>query len=148
MKTYSPKPEHIERRWYVVDASDQVLGRIASEVAALLRGKHKPIFAPHMDTGDHVVVINASKIVLTKDKAANKGVYRYSGYPGGMKTESYEKLLGRKPEEAIRRSIAGMLPKGPLGRQMIKKLKVYAGPEHPHAAQLPVVLELAAAKAR
>src|SRR6476646_4806449 len=142
MKTYSPKPEHIERSWYVMDASGQVLGRLASEVATLLRGKHKPIFAPHMDTGDHVVVINASKVVLTKDKAAKKGVYRYSGYPGGLKTETYEKLLGRKPEEAIRRSIAGMLPKGPLGRQMIKKLKVYAGPEHPHSAQQPVVLDL------
>jgi large subunit ribosomal protein L13 len=119
---------------------------MCTEAARVLRGKHKPIFAPHIDTGDHVVVINASKVVLTKDKAANKGVYRYSGYPGGMKTESYEKLLGRKPEEAIRRSIAGMLPKGPLGRQMIKKLKVYAGPEHPHAAQLPVALELDAAE--
>ena len=147
-RTFSPKPADIKREWIVIDATDVVLGRLASHTAAILRGKHKPTFAPHIDTGDHVVVINASKVVLTKDKAANKGVYRYSGYPGGLKTESYEKLLGRKPEEAIRRSIAGMLPKGPLGRQMIKKLKVYAGPEHPHAAQLPVVLDLADAKAR
>lgn len=148
MRTYSPKPADVQRQWHVIDATDVVLGRLASQTAILLRGKHKPIFAPHIDTGDHVVIINASKIVLTKDKAANKGVYNYSGYPGGMKTESYERLLGRKPEEAIRRSIQGMLPKGPLGRQMIKKLKVYGGPEHPHAAQLPVVLDLAAAKAR
>jgi large subunit ribosomal protein L13 len=148
MPTYSPKASEITRAWHVIDADGLVLGRMCTEAARVLRGKHKPIFAPHIDTGDHVVVINASKVVLTKDKAANKGVYRYSGYPGGLKTESYEKLLGRKPEEAIRRSIQGMLPKGPLGRQMIKKLKVYAGPEHPHAAQLPVVLDLAAAKAR
>jgi large subunit ribosomal protein L13 len=146
--TYAVKASEIERSWWVVDAADQTLGRLATRIATLLEGKHKPIYSPHLDTGDHVVVINASKVVLTKDKAANKGVYRYSGYPGGLKTESYEKLLGRRPEEAIRRSIQGMLPKGPLGRQMIKKLKVYAGPEHPHAAQLPVVLDLAAAKAR
>jgi large subunit ribosomal protein L13 len=148
MPTYSPKASEITRAWHVIDAEGLVLGRMCTEAARVLRGKHKPIFAPHIDTGDHVVVVNASKVVLTKDKAANKGVYRYSGYPGGLKTESYEKLLGRKPEEAIRRSIQGMLPKGPLGRQMIKKLKVYAGPEHPHAAQLPVVLDLAAARAR
>ena len=148
MPTYSPKASEITRAWHVIDADGLVLGRMCTEAARVLRGKHKPIFAPHIDTGDHVVVINASKVVLTKDKAAKKGVYRYSGYPGGLKTETYEKLLGRKPEEAIRRSIAGMLPKGPLGRQMIKKLKVYAGPEHPHAAQQPVVLDLTAAKAR
>ena len=148
MPTYSPKASEITRAWHVIDADGLVLGRMCTEAARVLRGKHKPTFAPHIDSGDHVVVINASKVVLTKDKAANKGVYRYSGYPGGLKTETYEKLLTRKPEEAIRRSIQGMLPKGPLGRQMIKKLKVYAGPEHPHAAQLPVVLDLAAAKAR
>ena len=106
MPTYSPKASEITRAWHVIDADGLVLGRMCTEAARVLRGKHKPIFAPHIDTGDHVVVINASKVVLTKDKAANKGVYRYSGYPGGMKTESYEKLLGRKPEEAIRRSIA------------------------------------------
>ena len=142
MPTYSPKASEITRAWHVIDAEGLVLGRMCTEAARVLRGKHKPTFAPHIDSGDHVVVINASKIVLTKDKAANKGVYRYSGYPGGMKTESYEKLLGRRPEEAIRRSIQGMLPKGPLGRQMIKKLKVYSGPEHPHTAQKPQPFEI------
>ena len=142
MPTYSPKASEITRAWHVIDADGLVLGRMCTEAARVLRGKHKPIFAPHIDTGDHVVVINASKVVLTKDKAANKGVYRYSGYPGGLKTESYEKLLGRKPEEAIRRSIAGMLPKGPLGRRIIKKLKIYKGSEHEHTAQKPRVLDI------
>jgi large subunit ribosomal protein L13 len=148
MRTYTPKASEITHAWHVIDADGLVLGRLCTEAARVLRGKHKPTFAPHIDTGDHVVIVNASKIVLTRGKADAKSVYRYSGYPGGLKTERYSDLLGRKPEEAIRRSIHGMLPKGPLGRQMIKKLKVYAGPEHPHAAQSPAVLDLPAAKAR
>lgn len=148
MRTYSPKASEITRAWHVIDAEGLVLGRLCTEVARLLRGKHKPIFAPHMDTGDHVIVVNASKIVLTSGKADREQVYRYSGYPGGLKSETYGEFLARKPADAIRHSVAGMLPKGPLGRQMIKKLKVYAGPDHPHSAQSPVVLDLSAAKAR
>jgi large subunit ribosomal protein L13 len=148
MRTYSPKASEITHAWHVIDAEGLVLGRMCTEAARVLRGKHKPTFAPHMDTGDHVVIVNAAKIVLTSNKAELKGVHRYSGYPGGLKTETYANLMSRKPEEAIRNSIRGMLPKGPLGRQMIKKLKVYAGAEHPHAAQMPVVLDLSAAKSR
>jgi large subunit ribosomal protein L13 len=148
MRTYSPKASEITRAWHVIDAEGLILGRLCTEAARLLRGKHKPIFAPHMDTGDHVVIINASKIVLTANKGDDRMVHSYSGYPGGLKSESYNKLLARKPSDAIRHSVRGMLPKGPLGRQMIKKLKVYAGPEHPHAAQMPEPLELAHAKAR
>lgn len=148
MRTYSPKASEITRAWHVVDAEGMVLGRLCTEVARILRGKHKPIFAPHIDTGDHVIVVNADKVVLSRNKAEQKQVYRHSGYPGGLKTERYSELLARKPADAIRRSVAGMLPHGPLGRQQIKKLKVYAGPEHPHAAQQPVVLEIEAAKAR
>ena len=148
MSTYSPKASEITRAWHVIDAEGMVLGRLCTEPARILRGKHKPIFAPHIDTGDHVVIVNADKVVLTKGKADAKNVYRYSGYPGGLKTERYSDLLGRDAAEAIRRSVKGMLPKGPLGRQQMKKLKVYAGPEHPHAAQMPVVHEIAAAKAR
>ncbi len=148
MGTYSPKASEITRAWHVIDAEGMVLGRLCTEAARLLRGKHKPIFAPHMDTGDHVVIVNADKVVLTSGKAEREMVYRYSGYPGGLKSESYQHLLDRKPAEALRLSIAGMLPKGPLGRQMITKLKVYAGPDHPHAAQnpTPVVLKKAAAR--
>jgi len=148
MGTYSPKASEITRAWHVIDADGMVLGRLCTEAARLLRGKHKPIFAPHMDTGDHVVIVNADKVVLTSGKADREMVYRYSGYPGGLKSESYQHLLDRKPAEALRLSIAGMLPKGPLGRQMITKLKVYAGPDHPHAAQnpTPVVLKKAAAR--
>lgn len=148
MGTYSPKASEITRAWHVIDADGMVLGRLCTEAARLLRGKHKPIFAPHMDTGDHVVIVNADKVVLTSGKADREMVYRYSGYPGGMKSESYQQLLDRKPAEALRMSIAGMLPKGPLGRQMITKLKVYAGPDHPHSAQqpTPVVLKNAAAR--
>ena len=142
MKTYSPKPEHIERRWYVVDASDQVLGRIASEVAALLRGKHKPIFAPHMDTGDHVIIINCDKIVLTAGKAEKKLSYRHSGYPGGLKRQPYTDLLEKRPDRAVEKAVQGMLPHTTLGRQMAGKLKVYAGPDHPHQAQQPVPYEI------
>jgi large subunit ribosomal protein L13 len=140
MKTYSPKPEHIERSWYVVDASGQVLGRLASEVATLLRGKHKPIFAPHMDTGDHVVVINADKVELSGNKAQNKFAYRHSGYPGGIKGVRYADLLATRPVAAVEKAVRGMLPKNRLGRQQIKKLHVVAGAEHPHAAQKPVHL--------
>jgi large subunit ribosomal protein L13 len=148
MRTYTPKASEINRAWHVIDADGLVLGRLCTEAARLLRGKHKTTFAPHIDTGDHVIIVNAAKVVLTSGKAEQKGVHRYSGYPGGLKTESYANLLDRKPEEAVRNSVRGMLPKGPLGRQMISKLKVYAGPEHPHSAQSPVVLDLSAAKAR
>jgi large subunit ribosomal protein L13 len=148
MRTYSPKASEIQRAWHVIDAEGMILGRLCTEAARILRGKHKPIFAPHMDTGDHVIVINASKIVLTSGKADRHMVHRYSGYPGGLKSESYASLLSRKPEDAIRRSVKGMLPKGPLGRQMVKKLKVYAGPQHPHAAQNPTTLDLPHAAAR
>jgi large subunit ribosomal protein L13 len=142
MKTYSPKPEHIERRWYVVDAGGQVLGRVATEVATLLRGKHKPMFAPHMDTGDHVIVINADKVELTGNKGRDKIAWRHSGYPGGIKGVQYSELLATKPIAAVEKAVRGMLPKNRLGRQMIKKLHVVAGPEHPHQAQQPVALAL------
>lgn len=148
MRTYSPKASEITAAWHVIDAEGLVLGRMCTEAARVLRGKHKPTFAPHIDTGDHVIIVNAAKIVLTSNKAELKGVHRYSGYPGGLKTETYANFMSRKPEEAIRNSIRGMLPKGPLGRQMIKKLKVYGGAEHPHAAQMPVVFDLSAAKSR
>ena len=148
MRTYTPKASEIRRAWYVVDAEDLVLGRVATEVARVLRGKHKPIFAPHIDTGDHVIVVNASKVVLTANKGDSKLVRRHSGYPGGLKSVTYNELLASKPEEAIRRTVRGMLPKNRLGRQLIKKLKVYAGPDHPHAAQQPVPLEIAHARSR
>jgi large subunit ribosomal protein L13 len=148
MRTYSAKPTDVQRAWHIIDAEGLVLGRLCTEVATLLRGKHKPMYTPSMDTGDHVVIINASKIVLTSGKADREMVYDYSGYPGGLKSETYANLLGRKPGDAIRRSIRGMLPKGSLGRQMIKKLQVYPGAEHPHAAQSPKVLEIPHAKAR
>lgn len=148
MRTYSPKASDVQRAWVVIDAEDLVLGRLCTEAARILRGKHKPVFAPHMDMGDHVIIVNAAKVHLTSGKAQAKEVVRYSGYPGGLKRESYADFLARKPEDAIRHSVRGMLPKGPLGRQMLKKLKVYAGPEHPHAAQQPTTLELAHAKAR
>ncbi|HZM31849.1 MAG TPA: 50S ribosomal protein L13 [Acidimicrobiales bacterium] len=146
MPTYTPKASEIQRAWYVVDAEGMVLGRLATEVARVLRGKHKPTFAPHLDTGDHVIVVNADKVVLTSDKADRKVVYRHSGYPGGIKAETYGRLLARRPEEAVRRSIRGMLPKTRLGRQQITKLKVYAGPTHPHAAQQPQTLDVAHAR--
>ena len=146
MRTYSPKPTDIQRAWHVVDADGLVLGRLSTEVACLLRGKHKPIFAPHMDTGDHVIVVNAAKVVMSSDKATKKLAYRHSGYPGGLRSESYASQLATRPEEVVRRAVKGMLPKGRLGRQMIKKLKVHAGPTHPHSAQKPRALELAAAR--
>ena len=138
MKTYSPKPEHIERRWYVIDAGDKVLGRVASEAAALLRGKHKPIFAPHMDTGDHVIIVNADKVVVTGGKEMKKFAYRHSGYPGGITATRYDDLLRDRPVFAVEKAIRGMLPKNRLGRAMIGKLHVVGGPEHPHQAQRPV----------
>ena len=142
MKTYSPKPQHIERRWYVVDAQGQTLGRMASEVAALLRGKHKPIFAPHMDTGDHVIVINAAGIVLTGDKESKKVAYRHSGYPGGITGVGYARLMKERPRFVVEKAVRGMLPKNRLGRAMIKKLHVVDGAEHPHQAQQPVAYTL------
>jgi large subunit ribosomal protein L13 len=144
--TYSPKASEIQRAWWVVDADGLVLGRLATEVARLLRGKHKPSFTPHLDTGDHVVIVNADKVVLTAGKAERKTIYRHSGYPGGLKAETYAHLLERRPEEAVRRTIRGMLPKNRLGRQMLTKLKVYAGPSHPHAAQQPQPLDVAHAR--
>ena len=138
MKTYSPKPDHIERRWYVLDAEGQVLGRLATQVATLLRGKHKPIYAPHMDTGDHVIVINAGGVVLTGGKETSKVAYRHSGYPGGIKGVGYDRLMRDRPVFVVEKAVRGMLPKNRLGRAMIKKLHVVEGPEHPHQAQLPV----------
>jgi large subunit ribosomal protein L13 len=137
MSTFSPKPSDVTRAWHVVDADGLVLGRMSSEVARLLRGKHKPTFAPHIDTGDHVIVVNASKVVLTAGKEAKKIAYRHSGYPGGLKQKTYTEIMAKSPEAAVRAAVRGMLPKGPLGRRMLKKLKVYAGPQHPHAAQMP-----------
>jgi len=142
VRTYSPKAAEVHRDWWEVDASGAVLGRLASDVARILRGKHKPVFAPHLDTGDHVVVVNAAQVVLTAGKADRKVHYRYSGYPGGLKARSYAEMLSRRPEDVVRLAVKGMLPKGPLGRQMARKLKVYAGPEHPHAAQKPKPLVL------
>lgn len=148
MRTYTPKAAEIQRSWHVVDADGMVLGRLASEVARLLRGKHKPTFSPHIDTGDHVIVVNASKVVLSSNKADKVLVHRHSGYPGGIRTQTYGDLLRRKPEEAVRRAVRGMLPKNRLGRHMLRKLKVYAGPTHPHAAQQPQPLAIDHARAR
>ena len=148
MRTYSPKASEISHDWFVVDAEGMVLGRMATEVARVLRGKHKPTFVPHMDVGDHVIIINADKVVLTSDKSEKKMVYRHSGYPGGIRARTYGDFLGKQPEEAVRKTVRGMLPKNSLGRQQLRKLKVYAGPTHPHGAQQPTVLELDHAKAR
>lgn len=137
MSTYSPKPGEVTRNWLVIDAEDVVLGRLAVTAATLLRGKHKPQFAPHVDAGDFVVVVNASKIALTGSKATDKMAYRHSGRPGGLKAVPYGELLASDPRKAVERAVWGMLPKNKLSRQLIKKLKVYAGPEHPHAAQKP-----------
>ncbi|MDR1825476.1 MAG: 50S ribosomal protein L13 [Bifidobacteriaceae bacterium] len=142
MRTYTPKPGQVERTWYVIDATDVVLGRLASQVAILLRGKHKPVFAPHVDTGDFVIVINADKVVLTGNKLETKKAYRHSGYPGGLTAVSYAQLMATRPEEVIRKAVRGMLPKNRLARQQLGKLKIYAGAEHPHAAQQPQVFEL------
>jgi large subunit ribosomal protein L13 len=141
-RTFSPRPRDIERRWYVVDADGAVLGRLASEVAKILRGKHKPIFAPHADTGDHVIVVNAKGVRLTGGKENEKVYYRHSGYPGGLRETGYAQLLAERPAVAVEKAIKGMLPKNRLGRQMITKLKVYEGADHPHAAQGPSALRL------
>ena len=142
MKTFMANANTVERKWYIVDADGMTLGRLASQVAAVLRGKNKPIFTPNCDTGDHVVIINASKVVLSGKKLDQKFYYHHSGFPGGLKETSYRKLMAEKPEFAVKHAIIGMLPKGPPGRQMAKKLRVYAGPEHEHEAQKPEVLEL------
>ncbi len=142
MRSFSPKPADIERAWYELDADGAVLGRLASEVAKVLRGKHKPIFAPHVDTGDHVIVVNAAKVQMSPGKAEAKLAYRHSGYPGGLRSRTYRELLDTRPEEVVRRAVKGMLPKGPLGAQMLRKLKVYAGPTHPHDAQRPEPLQV------
>lgn len=142
MRTYTPKPGDVEKKWYVIDATDVVLGRLAAQVATLLRGKHKPNFAPNADTGDFVVIINAEKIALTGSKREQKMAYRHSGYPGGLKATSYTELLESNPEKAVEKAVAGMLPKNTLGRQQLSKLKVYRGAEHPHAAQQPEIYEL------
>jgi len=142
MKTYSPRPRDIERRWYVIDASGAVLGRLATEAASILRGKHKPIFAPHMDTGDHVIVVNAKGVQVTGGKGETKVAYRHSGYPGGLTETKYAKLLDEKPAFAVEKAIRGMLPKNRLGRSMARKLQVYPGPDHPHQAQQPEALRL------
>jgi large subunit ribosomal protein L13 len=142
VRTFSPKAGDIERQWHVIDASDVVLGRLASQAAVLLRGKHKPIFAPHVDTGDFVIVVNADKVVLTGNKLADKRAYRHSGYPGGLRSIAYRDLMAAHPEQAVQKAVRGMLPKNSLGRQMLRKLKVYPGPDHPHQAQRPVPFEI------
>ena len=142
MKSYMAKPQDIVKKWYVVDVADQPLGRIASEVAKVLRGKHKPTFTPHMDTGDFVIILNAEKIKLTGKKWEDKKYYRHSGYPGGLKEITYDKLRAKSPEKILQLAIKGMLPKNALGRSQFKKLKVYAGAEHPHQAQQPEELKV------
>ncbi len=142
MKTFMPKAADITRKWYVVDAEGLALGRVASQVANILRGKNKPIYTPNVDTGDYVIIINCDKVVLTGKKLDQKIYYKHSGFVGGLKETKYRKLMAEKPEEAMRHAVVGMLPKGPLGRQMAKKLKIYAGSEHEHAAQQPEKLEL------
>ena len=141
MRTFSPRPSDIDRTWYVVDAEDMILGRLATRVAHVLRGKHKPTFAPHMDMGDHVIIVNADKVRLSGAKADQSFYHRHSGYPGGLKSISFGKLLEQRPERLVENAIRGMLPKNTLGRAQLKKLKVYAGPEHPHVAQMPQTLE-------
>ena len=138
MRTYTPKAGDITRQWHVIDATDVVLGRLASQTAILLRGKHKTTFAPHVDTGDFVIIINADKVALTGSKAEQKRAYRHSGYPGGLRSTSYTELLEKNPERAVEKAIRGMLPRNSLGRQQLSKLKVYAGEAHPHTAQKPV----------
>lgn len=141
-KTTTPKPGDIHRVWHLVDATDLPLGRMASEVARLLRGKHKPTYTPHLDTGDFVIVVNAARVAVTSDKSQSKIYYRHSGFPGGIKAETFESLLERRPQAVVERAVRGMLPKNKLGRKMLRKLKVYAGPDHPHEAQRPQPLDL------
>ena len=143
MRTYSPKPGEVTRAWHVIDAEDVILGRLATQAAHLLRGKHKPTYAPHVDTGDFVVIVNAEKVALTGKKREQSFVYRHSGYPGGLKQRSFGDMLEKRPERLLERTITGMLPKNRLGRAMASKLKVYAGPTHPHAAQKPQPFEIA-----
>ncbi len=142
MRTFSPKASDITRQWHVIDADGAILGRLATEIATLLRGKHKPIWAPHVDTGDHVIVINASKLAFDPRKAQQKLYHRHSGYPGGIRTENLEHMLARNPEKVVRLAVRRMLPKGPLGRQQLKKLRVYGGETHPHSAQQPITRPL------
>jgi len=142
MKTFVAKPETVQRDWYVVDATDKTLGRLATEIARRLRGKHKAEYTPHVDTGDYIVVINAEKVTVTGRKAQGKMYYSHTGYPGGLKETNFEKLIAHKPEMVIEKAVKGMLPKGPLGRAMFRKMKVYAGAEHKHAAQQPQVLDI------
>jgi large subunit ribosomal protein L13 len=142
VRTYSTKSADVQRQWHVIDASDVVLGRLATQVATLLRGKHKPIYAPHVDTGDFVIVINADKIALTGNKRTQKLAYRHSGYPGGLRSKLVGELLETRPDRVVETAVKGMLPHNTLGRQMLSKLKVYAGPEHPHAAQQPVPFQI------
>jgi len=136
-RTFSPKPADVQREWLVIDAEDVVLGRLASHAAALLRGKHKPTFAPHMDMGDHVIIVNADKVVLTGSKLSQKKAYRHSGYPGGLSSITYDKLMETNPVRVVEKAVRGMLPKNTLGREQMAKLKVYAGDAHPHQAQMP-----------
>ena len=138
MRTFSPKPSDVQRQWHLIDATDVVLGRLAAQTATLLRGKHKPIYAPHVDTGDFVVIVNAGKVALTGAKRENKVEYRHSGFPGGIRATSYDELLAKNPRRVVEKAVKGMLPHNTLGRKMLSKLKVYAGPEHPHQAQKPV----------
>ena len=142
MRTYTPKAAEVEKRWHVIDATDVVLGRLASQAAILLRGKHKPTFAPHVDTGDFVVIVNADKVALTGNKREQKKAYRHSGYPGGLTAVGYVELLEKNPERAVEKAVRGMLPKNTLGRAQLSKLKVYRGPEHPHQAQKPQPFEI------
>ncbi len=142
MRTYSPKPGDVQRQWHVIDATDVVLGRLATQTATLLRGKHKPVYAPHVDTGDFVIVVNADKIALTGNKREQKIDYRHSGRPGGLRATTYTDLLEKNPRRVIEKAVKGMLPHNTLGRQMLSKLKVYAGPDHPHQAQKPVPFEI------
>jgi large subunit ribosomal protein L13 len=138
VRTFSPKPSDVQRQWHLIDATDVVLGRLATQTATLLRGKHKPIYAPHVDTGDFVVIVNAGKVALTGAKRDNKVEYRHSGFPGGIRATSYDELLAKNPRRVVEKAVKGMLPHNTLGRKMLSKLKVYAGPEHPHQAQKPV----------
>jgi large subunit ribosomal protein L13 len=142
VRTYTPKPADVQRQWHVIDATDVVLGRLASQVATVLRGKHKPIYAPHLDTGDFVIIVNADKVALSGKKREQKRAYRHSGYPGGLRSMAYGDLLDKHPERAVEKAIKGMLPKNTLGRKMFSKVKVYAGPTHPHQAQSPVPFEI------
>ncbi len=142
MKTYSAKPGEVQRNWYVIDATDQVLGRVASKAAQILRGKTKPQYTPHVDVGDFVIIVNAEKIRVTGNKAQNKEYFRHSGHPGGLKSETFEEALAKHPERVIEHAVKGMLPKTTLGRAQGLKLKVYAGPDHPHASQKPQVIEM------